>query len=56
MFALMQLAAARLMRSEFFESAVELFDAAGLAGTGQHTRAIVKTERLLEDAKKRAAR
>jgi hypothetical protein len=30
-------------------------DAAGLAGTGNHTRAIVKTERLLEGARKRAA-
>ena len=94
MIALMELAAARLMRSElqpgelsvgvgldvkhtaatlegetvrakatflgmdgkFFKFTVELFDAAGLAGTGQHIRAIVKNERLLEGAKKRAAR
>jgi fluoroacetyl-CoA thioesterase len=94
MIALMELAAARLMRSElqpgelsvgvsidvkhtaatlegetvrakatflgmdgkFFKFTVELFDAAGLAGAGQHTRAIVKTARLLEGARKRAAR
>jgi predicted thioesterase len=41
---------------KFFKFTVELFDAAGLAGTGQHTRAIVRTERLLDGAKKRAAR
>ena len=43
------------MDGKFFRFAVELFDAAGLAGSGQHTRAIVRTERLLEGAKKRAA-
>ena len=44
------------MDGKFFRFTVELFDAAGLAGGGQHTRAIVKTERLLEGARKRAAR
>lgn len=32
---------------------VELFDQAGIAGSGIHTRAIVKTERLVQGAKNR---
>ena len=32
---------------------VEIHDAGGLAGKGTHTRAIVKTERLLQGAQKR---
>jgi predicted thioesterase len=43
------------MDGKFFRFAVELFDPAGLAGSGQHTRAIVRTGRLLEGAQKRAS-
>ena len=39
---------------KLYRYTVELFDGGGLAGTGQHTRAIVRTERLLEGARKRA--
>ena len=42
------------MDGKFYRYTVELFDGGGLAGTGQHTRAIVRTERLLEGARKRA--
>lgn len=42
------------MDGKFFRFALELFDKGGLAGSGQHTRAIVSTDRLLEGAKRRA--
>jgi fluoroacetyl-CoA thioesterase len=43
------------MDGKFYRYTVELFDGGGLAGSGQHTRAIVRTERLLEGARKRVA-
>jgi fluoroacetyl-CoA thioesterase len=42
------------MDGKFYRHTVELFDGGGLAGSGQHTRAIVRTDRLLDGARKRA--
>ena len=44
------------MDGKFYRYTVELFDGGGLAGTGTHTRAIVRTERLLDGARKRACK
>ncbi len=41
------------MQGKLYEFKVTLFDSAGLAGKGSHTRAIVNTERLLQGAQKR---
>ena len=41
------------MQGKLYALEVELHDAAGLAGKGTHTRAIVSTERLLQGAAKR---
>ena len=46
----------RGMEGKFFRFTVELFDGAGLAGGGEHTRAIIRLDRLLEGASKRARR
>ncbi len=42
------------MEGKLFKFGVALFDPAGEAGNGTHTRAIVKTERLVLGAAKRA--
>ena len=69
MIALMELAAARAMRaalqpgqlsvgrlrSALFIFKVEAFDDAGPVGDGEHSRAIIETERLLQGAAKRGA-
>jgi len=41
------------MEGKLYNFDVEIHDAGGLAGKGTHTRAIVKTERLLQGAQKR---
>ena len=41
------------MEGKLYRFKVEVHDNAGLAGTGNHTRAIVETERLLAGAAKR---
>ena len=43
------------MEGKFYRFSVELFDAAGLAGSGYHTRAIIDSQRLLDGARKRRA-
>ena len=43
------------MEGKLYKFDVEIHDAGGIAGKGTHTRAIIKTERLLEGAKKRAS-
>ena len=42
------------MEGKLYQFNVSLYDAGGIAGEGTHTRAIVKTSRLLQGAKKRA--
>ena len=46
----------RGMEGKFFHFTVELFDGGGLAGGGEHTRAIIRLDRLLDGARKRAQR
>jgi fluoroacetyl-CoA thioesterase len=46
----------RGMEGKFFRFAVGLFDGAGPAGGGEHTRAIIRLDRLLDGARKRAQR
>ncbi|MCF6319212.1 MAG: thioesterase [Proteobacteria bacterium] len=41
------------MKSKLYQFDVEMFDKGGKAGYGSHTRAIVKTARLLEGANQR---
>lgn len=41
-------------QGKLYSFSVSLCDAAGVAGEGTHTRAIVNTDRLLEGAKKRS--
>ena len=41
------------MEGKLYKFDVELHDDGGIAGSGSHTRAIVKTERLIEGAEKR---
>ena len=41
------------MKGKLYEFNVTLFDSAGIAGKGTHTRAIVETSRLLAGAKSR---
>lgn len=41
------------MKGKLYQFDVELYDGGGLAGSGSHTRAIVKTERLLQGAQSR---
>lgn len=41
------------MQIELYHFKVEAFDNGGLIGKGEHTRAIVSTERLLKSANKR---
>jgi predicted thioesterase len=41
------------MEGKLYNFDVEIHDAGGLAGNGTHTRAIIKTERLLQGAQKR---
>jgi len=41
------------MEGKLYNFDVEIHDTGGLAGKGTHTRAIVKTERLLQGAQKR---
>jgi len=44
------------MEGKLYKFDVEIHDTGGLAGKGTHTRAIVKTERLLQGAKKRISK
>jgi fluoroacetyl-CoA thioesterase len=41
------------MAGKLYRFKVEVFDAGGLAGSGEHTRAIVRTDRLLAGAMSR---
>lgn len=41
------------MEDKLYKFNVELHDAKGIAGSGTHTRAIIKTKRLIEGAEKR---
>lgn len=41
------------MEGKLYQFNVSLYDTGGIAGEGTHTRAIVKTSRLLQGAKKR---
>jgi len=41
------------MEGKLYRFKVEVFDAGGLVGSGEHTRAIVRTERLLDGATRR---
>ena len=43
------------LEGKFHKFQVALHDPAGVAGRGTHTRAIIKTERLVQGAKKRAS-
>jgi len=44
------------MEGKLYNFDVEIHDGGGLAGKGTHTRAIIKTERLLEGAQKRISK
>ena len=44
------------MEGKLYKFDVEIHDAGGLAGKGTHTRAIIKTERLLVGAQKRISK
>lgn len=41
------------MKGKLYHFAVELTDRGGIAGKGEHTRAIIDTDRLMEGARKR---
>ena len=44
------------MLGKLYKFDVSLFDSAGLAGQGRHTRAIVERERIVETARERAGK
>ena len=44
------------MKGKLFHFKVEVFDPAGLVGAGEHTRAIIDTERLMQGAEKRKSK